>query len=205
MRIVTSPLLGIARTWQVGVVAEKLPKQQVKHLMKYNASPQMSRHPPKRWAQEDGISRQRECCAGCMARAYRGICGRGSTIGDARSHNGTPKVRYPGSKSLRCGAEAIGNKIRGQPVVCPRHGPQRVSEVGSEAAQGVVIARFQPAGSILGQPDRASNSAANNGPALCRRVRGATSRTLEPEGYGSWLHSCDRLSKRGSIALLRAV
>jgi hypothetical protein len=33
MRIVASPLLAIARAWKIGVVAEKLPIEQVKHLM----------------------------------------------------------------------------------------------------------------------------------------------------------------------------
>jgi len=106
---------------------------------------------------------------------------------------------------VRYAAEAMCNKIRGELVVRPRHGPQRISEVSSEPAQGVVMARFQSAGSILGEPDRASHGTADDCPALSCRVRSASGCALEPEGYRSWLGGCDRLSKESGIPLLRAV
>lgn len=106
IRVVPTPLLGVARTGQVFLMAEKLPEKQVQHFVQQQGrAVERVRGAPEWRAQGNRIPRERDEGSWCLARDNER--GEGAArIGGSR----TADVRHARAKAVGHCAEAIGDR-----------------------------------------------------------------------------------------------
>lgn len=123
IRVVATPLLRVARSRQVHLVAKKLPEKQVQHFVEQRGRTVERVGGPERRAQDNGITR--EWNEGSWRSARDHECSEEAAIIGGR---GAPEVRHACAKRPGHRPKALGDQVCGLPVVCPwpRRIPKKV-------------------------------------------------------------------------------